>query len=189
MEAFTIADGDRQTSDRFSRFSLLTSGIDPLHSGSEALQGDACSKGMETDEALREFLTGGAGRAGRADEAGPSVADLRELRSLSLSFSLVGAPIGVSLAESDLTDLRCFLQGKSIPSLQVRSTTAAPSNLANAPACAVLPARLRAETTARKGSACSWPIPGLSNMRCFLHGRSASPQSKAHVCRLCECSI
>ena len=93
-----------------------------MHSGSEGLQGDACSKGMETDEALREFLTGGAGRAGsRADEAGPSAADLRELRSLSLSFSLVGAPIGVSLAESDLTDLRCFLQGKSIPSLQVRS--------------------------------------------------------------------
>ena len=93
----------------------------PLHRGSQALWGDACSKGMETDEALREFLTGGARRAGRADEAGPSAADLRELRSLSLSFSLAGAPIGVSLAESDLTDLRCFLQGKSIPSLQVRS--------------------------------------------------------------------
>ena len=75
---------------------------------------------METDEALREFLTGGTHRASKADEAGPSAADLRELRSLSLSFSLVGAPIGVSLAESDLTDLRCFLQGKSIPSLRVR---------------------------------------------------------------------
>ena len=74
---------------------------------------------METDEAIRAFLTGGAHRASKADEAGPSAADLRELRSLSLSFSLAGAPIGVSLAESDLTDLRCFLQGKSIPSLKV----------------------------------------------------------------------
>ena len=76
---------------------------------------------METDEAIRAFLTGGAHRASKADEAGPSAADLRELRSLSLSFSLAGAPIGVSLAESDLTDLRCFLQGKSIPSLKVSS--------------------------------------------------------------------
>ena len=80
-----------------------------------------CSKALDTDEALRAFLTGGVHQrpGGRADEAGPSAADLRELRSLSLSFSLVGPPIGVSLPDSDLHDLRCFLQGKSIPSLRV----------------------------------------------------------------------
>ncbi len=78
---------------------------------------------MDTDEALRAFLTGGIHQrpSGKADEAGPSAADLRELRSLSLSFSLVGSTIGVSLPDSDLNDLRCFLQGKSIPSLKVRA--------------------------------------------------------------------
>ena len=78
-----------------------------------------CSKAMNTDEALRAFLTAGPRQGGKADEAGPNAADLRELRSLSVSFSLVGPPIGVSLPDSDLTDLRCFLQGKSIPSFKV----------------------------------------------------------------------
>lgn len=73
---------------------------------------------MDTDEAIRAFLSGSQ-KDGKADEAGPSAADLRELRSLSVSFSLMGPPIGVSLPDADLNDLRCFLQGKSIPSLKV----------------------------------------------------------------------
>lgn len=88
-------------------------------SGSLKCFGASRSKGMETDEAIRAFLSGSGG-ARPGNEAGPSAADLRELRSLSLSFSLMGPPIGVSLPDSDLADLRCFLQGKSIPSPKVR---------------------------------------------------------------------
>ena len=78
-----------------------------------------CSKGMDANEALRAFLTAGSRQGGKGDESGPSAADLRELRSLSLSFSLVGPPIGVSLPDSDLKDLRYFLDCKSIPSSKV----------------------------------------------------------------------
>ncbi len=86
-----------------------------------------CSKGMNTDEALRAFLTAGMRQGGKADEAGPSASDVRELRSLSISFSLMGPPIGVSLPDSDLKDLRYFLECRSIPSLKVCRSELHPS--------------------------------------------------------------
>ena len=82
---------------------------------------------MDTDEALRAFLTAGMRQGGKADEAGPSASDMRELRSLSISFSLMGPPIGVSLPDSDLKDLRCFLAGRSIPSFKVCHSEPDPS--------------------------------------------------------------
>ncbi len=82
---------------------------------------------MNTDEALRAFLTAGMRQGSKADEAGPTASDMRELRSLSISFSLMGPPIGVSLPDSDLTDLRCFLAGRSIPSFKVCRSELNPS--------------------------------------------------------------
>ncbi|CAL8460857.1 g388 [Coccomyxa elongata] len=67
-------------------------------------------KGL-SDASIRQFLA--RGREGsKADEGGPSQLDIRDLRSLSLSFpsfSVLGPPIGVSLPDSDLRDLRNFI--------------------------------------------------------------------------------
>jgi hypothetical protein len=71
----------------------------------------ARSKGFESDASIRQFLA--LGREGsKADEGGPSQLDIRDLRSLSLSFpsfSIVGPPIGVSLPDCDLRELRNFI--------------------------------------------------------------------------------
>ena len=80
---------------------------------------DVCSKGL-SDASIRQFLA--RGREGsKADEGGPSQLDIRDLRSLSLSFpsfSVLGPPIGVSLPDSDLRDLRNFIsagQSSKVP--------------------------------------------------------------------------
>ena len=71
----------------------------------------------DSDAAIRQFLALSSGaRAGEADRTGPSSIDIRDMRSLSLSFSfpsfsLMGPPIGVSLPDSDLTALKRFLRG------------------------------------------------------------------------------
>ena len=71
----------------------------------------------DSDAAIRQFLALSSGsRAGEADRAGPSSIDIRDMRSLSLSFSfpsfsLMGPPIGVSLPDSDLSALKRFLRG------------------------------------------------------------------------------
>lgn len=72
----------------------------------------ACSKGFESDASIRQFLAHGR-ESSKADEGGPSLLDIRELRSLSLSipsFSLLGPPIGVSLPDCDLRALRDFIK-------------------------------------------------------------------------------
>ena len=73
-------------------------------------------KGFESDAHIRQFLARGSSRSRKADEAGPSQLDIRELRSLSLSmpsFSVLGPPIGVSLPDSDLKDLRVLVGANS----------------------------------------------------------------------------
>lgn len=78
----------------------------------------ARSNGLpDSDAAIRQFLALSSGsRTGEADRAGPSSLDIRDMRSLSLSFSfpsfsLMGPPIGVSLPDSDLAALKRFLRG------------------------------------------------------------------------------
>lgn len=104
----------------------------PIWHGPWLQSTDACygvgvsRKGFESDAHIRQFLArGSSSRASKADEAGPSQLDIRDLRSLSLSmpsFSVLGPPIGVSLPDSDLKDLRVLVgAGSSVTTpLKVR---------------------------------------------------------------------